>query len=125
MSNPICGYCDNPAELTTGEKIYPHRKDLYILKFWICRSCKAYVGCHKNSNSIPLGTLANKELRKARRKAHAHFDPIWKNSDLKRGDAYKYLAKFLDILPKHCHISWFNEKQCQKVLEFKYQTDLF
>jgi hypothetical protein len=31
---PICPYCDREAALTTGAKIYPHRADLFGLKFW-------------------------------------------------------------------------------------------
>lgn len=74
----ICSYCNKPAELVTGKEIYPHRPDLYPKKFWRCRPCTAYVGCHKpnagyGDGTRPLGRLANAELRAAKSAAHAAF----------------------------------------------------
>lgn len=43
----ICDYCGNKAAQVTGRKIYPHRPDLFSLRFWHCEPCKAWVGCHK------------------------------------------------------------------------------
>lgn len=125
MNDVNCQYCNNPAKLTSGKEIYPNRKDLFKLNFWICRECEAYVGCHKNGPGIsPLGTLAKAPLRKLRTEAHAHFDPIWKTTDIPRNFAYHKLAEFMGISPDKCHISMFNEKQCKKVLKFTHQTML-
>ena len=71
-----CPYCEKVPELVTGDKVYPHRKDLYSKWFWRCEPCNAYVGCHPGTKN-PLGTLANQELRAWRLQAHHAFDPIW------------------------------------------------
>lgn len=72
-----CPYCQGQAELTNGKEIYPHREDLWGLRFWICRPCQAYVGCHRYGNGQkPLGTPAQAGLRVFRKRVHAHFDPL-------------------------------------------------
>lgn len=116
--SPLCPYCRNQAFLVTGAVIYPYRTDLHSLKFWNCPPCKAYVGCHKNSEeNIPLGRLANAELRILKQKAHAAFDPKWKTGRMKRSDAYGILADRLGIKKKDCHIGWFDEDTCKRVIE--------
>lgn len=117
----ICPYCNKAAEFVNGETVYPHRKDLHSLNFWKCSSCSAYVGCHKRhpkynpNGDKPLGRLANFELRTAKRVAHFHFDPLWHFSDMSRTEAYKWLARKLDIDPKDCHIGMFDLETCNKV----------
>lgn len=113
-----CHYCNVRAELVTGKAVYPHRKDLFKLTFWMCKECGAYVGTHKDSNNKPLGILANDGLRKARRRAHANFDPLWRNGNLKRKDAYKKIGEYLGIDSKDCHIGMFDEETCKRVCEF-------
>lgn len=111
-----CDYCSKAAQLVTGDVIYPHRQDLYSLKFYLCNSCNAYVGCHKNSDGAPLGRLANAELRKAKSAAHAAFDPIWKSGKMTRNKAYELLAKSLRLDKKHCHIGMFDIETCEEVI---------
>ena len=111
-----CDYCGKTARFVTGEKIYPHRSDLYNLQFYLCEECNAYVGCHKNSNGKPLGRLANAELRKMKSAAHAAFDPIWKNGKISRNEAYKLLAKSLKIDREKCHIGMFDIETCREVI---------
>lgn len=112
----ICDYCKKEAELVSGKEIYPHRPDLSGLKFWRCSPCGAWVGCHKRSNAVPLGRLANAELRKAKSAAHAVFDPIWKSGSSSRKEAYQWLSKQLNIPFKDCHIGMFNIEQCAEVV---------
>ncbi|MGC6389701.1 zinc-finger-containing protein [Ewingella sp. S1.OA.A_B6] len=112
----ICDYCGQPSTLVTGRAIYPHRPDLFSLQFWQCIPCRAYVGCHKDSNAVPLGRLANSSLRAAKNQAHAAFDPIWKNGWMKRKDAYRWLANQLEITSKDCHIGMFNIEMCERVV---------
>lgn len=114
-----CPYCRNPAELVTGKEIYPNRQDLFDLNFWRCEPCGAYVGCHKKQGdgSQPLGRLANAELRKAKTKAHAAFDPIWQGKEMKRSDAYAWLAKQLGAPVARTHIGEFNVADCMRVVK--------
>jgi len=111
-----CDYCSRRADLVSGRKIYPHRPDLFDLQFWLCTRCDAWVGCHKNSNAIPLGRLADEELRMAKQGAHAAFDPIWKQGIMDRKQAYRWLADALCIPAKSCHIGMFTPEQCYSVV---------
>lgn len=117
MRTVNCDYCGNPAKLVKGSVIYPHRPDLSKLSFWQCEPCRAYVGCHKNSNAIPLGRLANAELRKAKNRAHAAFDPLWKSGKMKRSYAYQWLSEQLGIAGKDCHIGMFDVDMCNRVIK--------
>lgn len=111
----ICDYCGNKAALVTGRKIYPHRPDLFPLRFWHCEPCKAWVGCHKNSDAQPLGRLANAELRLAKSAAHRAFDPLWKSGETTRKQAYQWLSIQLGIPSESCHIGMFDVATCLRV----------
>ena len=64
------------------------------MAYW-CKDCDAHVGCHNNTRE-PLGTMANKELREHRMKAHAIVDPLWKTGKFSRGYVYSMLAKWFE-----------------------------
>lgn len=112
---PACSECDGVGKGATGREIYPHRPDLYAKHFYRC-DCGAYVGCHPGTVKA-LGSPAGAETRRARSAAHAAFDPIWKRGKMRRGDAYRALAKALGIHPKGCHISWFRADMCARVVD--------
>jgi len=63
-------------------------------------------------------TPATKEVRDARKRAHAAFDPLWKDGDISRGTLYKQLASFMGLTNDRCHIGYFDEAQCDRVIEF-------
>ena len=119
-----CDYCGKEAPLVTGEKIYPHRKDLYSLKFYECEPCEAYVGCHKphpkhNPNGDrPLGRLATKMLRMYKSQAHSVFDKLWRDTEIfkSRSEAYKWLSGVMKKEQKDTHIGMFNEEECEQVI---------
>lgn len=124
-----CPYCQEQAQLVKGDRIYPHLPELHELNFWHCEPCKAYVGCHKAGATFkehgrtivmrgdePLGRLADARLRAAKARAHAAFDPLWKNRLMKRTVAYAWLANTLKIPVKDCHIGMFDVEQCEAVV---------
>ena len=110
-----CEYCGNQAKLVTGKEIYPHRSDLFKLRFYQCSPCDAYVGTHKGTIK-PLGRLADKELRTWKSEAHKAFDPLWKSGKMKRSRAYAWLASQLCIPTNKCHIGMFDISTCRKVV---------
>ena len=120
----ICNYCREPAELITGMVLYPHRPDLADVTIWRCDKCDAHVGTHRDSDNVPLGRLANAELRGWKRRAHGAFDPLWKRKMEKEGCSktqarkagYKWLADQLEIEVKKCHIGMFDVDMCKKVV---------
>ena len=97
--NMYCSGCEHPvhARLTNGGEMYPHRPDLARLPFWVCDTCQAFVGCHHKTHNQtrPLGCLATKELKQARRHIHDILDPLWKNHKMSRGAVYGHIAKSL------------------------------
>ena len=102
--------------MVSGKAIYPHRPDLFDLVFYQCAPCDAYVGTHKGTK-MPLGTLANAELRAARSRAHCAFDPLWKKGPISRRQAYARLANKLYITTKDCHIAKFDLATCEATLK--------
>lgn len=110
-----CPYCNGVAELVGGEVIYPHRPDLEAKKFWNCAPCHAYVGTHPGTTN-PLGRLADKELREAKQKAHAAFDPLWRRGQQHRNTAYAWLAEKMGKQEGKCHIGWMDVADCRRVV---------
>lgn len=125
----VCPYCHRNAALVSGAAIYPGRHDLAGLKFWQCEPCGAWVGCHRAGSweyidgkrvthvgIEPLGRLANAELRTAKQRAHAAFDPLWKDGSMPRREAYRWLAGKLGISEANCHIGMFDVAACVAVV---------
>lgn len=112
----VCHYCGRDAEFVTGKVIYPNRPDVFGKRFYLCRHCEAYVGCHFGTNK-PLGILANAELRAAKRQAHYYFDMIWMPNKNRRSDAYRWLASVLKIPDAECHIGMFDLATCYRVAQ--------
>lgn len=114
----ICQFCSAEAQMVTGEKIYPHRRDLWHLSFFYCDNNHdpAYVGTHKDGR--PFGTLADAETRKARSLAHQAFDKIWKSKSLSRSEAYVALSKHMNLPLEKTHIGMFSAAQAYEVVVF-------
>ena len=113
----VCPYCNGVPKLVTGAVIYPHRHDLHRKRYYSCEPCGAYVGCHPDSNS-PHGRLADKELRQAKKAAHAAFDPLWRGGKMSRSQAYSALAEHMKIPKSHTHIGMFDVDWCRAVVRF-------
>ena len=117
MEKPtVCRYCGYPVIYTSNSEIYG--KEYGNGKCYLCRNCKAFVGVH-NGTDIPLGTLANNELRKYRKEAHFWFDKIWKGSKKikTRNNAYEWLSLQLNIPKEKTHIAMFEKEECKKTIK--------
>lgn len=111
---PICIECGGRGELVDGQRIYPHRPDLYAKRFYLC-ACGAYCGCHPGS-VVPLGNPCGPVTRRARRAAHDEFDPLWKRGPMSRASAYAWLSKETGIPPQQCHIGMMTAEQANLVV---------
>lgn len=108
-----CHLCGGVVSLVNNARFYGGREYGWPLAY-ACHSCHARVGCHRGT-TIPLGTLANKEMMEARQKAHEAFDPYWKGLGLgARRRAYRRLARATCI--ENPHISWLGIEDCMKVI---------
>lgn len=113
----ICQYCNNPAELVTGDVMYPHRPDLKHLWFWRCQPCRAYVGAHSTSQRhVPKGSLANEKLRELRKSAHYAVDVYWQTGKRTRSAVYAHIAVLMGLTKDKAHIGKFDEQQCKRAI---------
>lgn len=117
-----CPYCGAGSKLIDSELIYGKSYGMA----YVCENyprCDAYVGTHKGT-TWPRGTLANKELRDYRKKAHLLFDSIWRIKDVNRTQAYRWLAEKLDMQFTNTHIGYFDLETCLKVISICSESEL-
>lgn len=126
VKNPLpapkeCRFCGGEVRLLTHEQHYGSTfSDWPYL--YVCASCRASVGVH-NGTKIPLGTLADKPTRDARKHLKTYFNCLWRNPKplYNRNEAYQWLANKLGIPLEECHIGWFDADRCMKAQEIVMQ----
>lgn len=64
------------------------------------------------------GRLVDAETHALRQKAHAIFDPLWKDGTMSRKEAYKRLAGETHIPRKECHFELMDKKRLTKVIAY-------
>lgn len=116
VKNPLpvptaCPYCDGQVVLLENYEVYHGRSYGDWPYVYACKPCKAHVGLHPDTD-IPLGTLADKDLREARKSAKKLFQEWSSMYYLDRTSAYKELALKMGISTDVCHFGWFNLTQC-------------
>lgn len=119
----LCSYCGARTELLeTSEAVYG--RDFGPV--YRCPKGCGWVGVHKNSQKrVPLGRVANRELRKAKQEAHAAFDRLWRTKMQKEGcrqnearrAGYQWLAAQLGLDAAVCHIGMMSVEGCRRVVE--------
>lgn len=118
-----CIYCQSPVIFTSNSVIYG--REYGNGKVYKCTGCDAYVGVHTGTK-IPLGRLANRELRDLKKQCHAMFDPVWKqNKNIKREQAYGRLANCLGINIHECHFGWFGKDMLLRANEIMSDPDWY
>lgn len=109
-----CMYCGSEVILTSNSVVYGRKCGNGMC--YKCVNCDSYVGVHPDLKT-PYGILANAELRKLKKIAHAMFDPIWnKEGGISRTAAYNKLAIKLGIPTDHCHFGWFDKDMLVKTI---------
>ena len=123
--HPYCPYCGQQSLLRMASDIYGSRYrgagNLYVCPSY--PACDSYVGCNRDTNK-PLGRMANRELRLAKRSAHRAFDALWmtkiKREGVSRKHArtagYVWLAGQLGIELSACHIGMMDVESCKQVV---------
>ena len=107
-----CPYCGRSAVWCDNKIIYGQNYGRSF-KIWHCKPCDAYVGCHNNSQK-PLGTLANRELRVWRQRAHQAIDPLWQSGKVKRWKVYEKLQR---AFGREIHVGESDIKTCREIIE--------
>ena len=112
-----CPYCDGKVELKDSSIIYNGKSfgNVYVCENY--PKCDSFVGTH-HGKTKPLGTLANARLRNKRKEAHSLYDQLWrgKNRIMSRGEAYRFMAKTLNVSQEQAHIGMLDYEQCKLLI---------
>ena len=115
MKPQRCPFCGSRDSLIDSAKIYGCQYGF----IYLCNSypkCDDRVNCHPKT-IIPMGTLANRELRRWRSLAHRKFDPLWQCGVFpSRQAAYKWLSKAMRLPLEKTHVAMFDIRQCQRAI---------
>ena len=115
LEGPLCPLCNSRMALRTTTKFhYPNGSPR---KFWGCSewpACKGIHGAHPDGR--PLGIPGDAETKKARQRAHAAFDELWKARCWSRSQGYAWLRERLGITRSECHIAMFDVTTCERVV---------
>ena len=112
MKPQQCPFCNSRVSLIDSAKVFGCSYGF----IYLCDAypdCDARVKCHPKT-IIPMGTLANKELRRWRSLVHRKFDPLWQSGVFSsRQIAYKWLSKAMKLPLERTHVAMFDIRQCQ------------
>lgn len=111
----VCRFCHGPVEIRHHEDHYHGNSygDWPWPWLYACRDCDASVGMHPFT-AIPLGILADKATREARKRAKAPFQRLYQSGRMTRDEAYRQLAQRMGIPHEECHFGWFDVALCQR-----------
>ena len=112
-----CPYCGGPVVYRSADGIYHDNSRGTML--YVCShypQCDAYVRVHAGTK-IPVGSLANHELRTLRRTAHHYFDQLHQLGLMSKQDAYQWLAELISAPLSEAHIGYLGEYYCKLVIE--------
>jgi len=117
VKNPLpaptsCRFCKSNVRIATHLEVYGRDYSDWPYMY-LCDDCGAYVGMHPFTN-IPLGTLADRQTRLARKMCKMPLENIWKSEAMTRSEAYTWLAGELNISVSECHFGWFDVSLCEK-----------
>lgn len=129
-NGPVCPYCHKPAILTTGVAVYPNQPHLAHKWFWTCIGCDARVGCHPparpngkggvGDGKVPLGSLADSELRRRRNDIHSRFDHLWQmKGGFTRKDAYAWMSEKMNV--HQFHVAELDIDGCKRASEILFK----
>lgn len=117
----VCPHCQGTVGLYNNRKVYNGREYGKWPYVYLCENvtCGAHVGLHPETD-IPLGTLATDAIRQARQMAKSSFNDLWEGGGPmeSRSAAYEWLAGKMGVETEKCHIGWFDEEQCDRVIDF-------
>ena len=112
-----CPYCGGTVQYRSADGIYQDNQKGTML--YVCShypECDAYVRVHAGTK-IPVGSMANHELRALRRSAHEYFDQLFKSGYMTKEDAYLWLAELISAPLSQAHIGYLGEYYCRLVIE--------
>ncbi len=107
-----------------GDAAYPYRDEHGAL--WICPPCEAWIGIYPRSKrNVPLGRLANAELRQAKSDLHAALEPLVAakmrrdgcNAFEARAKGIRWLAAQVGADVASSTLHTFDAQQCRQAID--------
>ena len=123
--NMKCPYCGARAVLRPAAAIGKTKPCYEGQRFYVCARypvCDSYVAAHRRSG-LPMGTLADSNLRWLRRDAHAALERFCRERGMSRSGGYQWLGEQLGIPAEDAHIGKFSEFRCKAVLQMCRQIE--
>lgn len=120
VKNPLpapteCRFCHSEVHVATHQEVYGRNYSDWPYMY-LCGNCGACVGMHPFTD-IPLGTLADRATREARKNCKKPFEALWRSGQMSRTEAYNWLAAELNIPVGECHFGWFDIEMCERARE--------
>lgn len=115
--NIRCPYCGSHTIYRSADGIYQDNSRGTML--YVCArypACDSYVRTHAGTK-IPVGSMANRELRALRNTAHHYFDQLYKTGLMSKQDSYQWLADVIAAPLSQAHIGYLSEYYCKVVIE--------
>lgn len=112
-----CPYCGSTVIYRSADGIYQDNSRGAML--YVCShypNCDTYVRTHAGTR-IPVGSMANRELRLLRKTAHHYFDRLYESGIMSKEDAYYLLAGMIDAPLSQAHIGYLSDYYCKQVIE--------
>lgn len=116
--NIKCPYCGSQAFLRPASVLKKQDPKYANEKFYVCARypfCDSYVRAHADSQ-MPMGTLANKALRRKRRDAHIALQSLLDSGLMTKKEAYRWLQVQMGLPADEAHIGKFSERRCEEVI---------
>ena len=114
-----CPYCHSPALLRPASVVHGDRTSDPNGKLYVCArypACDSYVGAHRGS-LLPMGTLANKALRRKRMEAHTALQRVVASGIMTKKQMYRCIQAEFGLPAEEAHIGKFSELRCQQVID--------
>ena len=111
-----CLYCSKTIIFRSADGIYKENNRNTML--YVCSGypiCDAYVRVIPGTK-VPVGSMANGNLRALRKEAHAQFDKLYLTELMTRSQAYEWLAGILQVPLSKAHIGQLGEYYCRQII---------
>lgn len=107
MAELTCPECGKPMRLKFSRKF---NRDFYGCTGY--PNCKCTHGAHPDGK--PKGKPGDGPTRSARIECHSLLDIVWQENHMSRRNAYRLLAKLMDLRTEEAHIGAFGLADCEK-----------
>lgn len=117
--NIKCPYCGSQALLRPASVVYGTNAIDHATPYYVCArypACDSYVAAHRDTR-LPMGTLANRDLRCRRIEAHKAFNRLWETGLMSKKQAYRWLQAKLGLPEQESHIGKFSSFRCEQVIQ--------